>query len=306
MSVTDEAQTICEQFANHEIDIEAEEIETQLEKLVNEYAVPIEEAQRSVTNSILEENDVDRGSFFQPSNDLVPVGEIDEEEKWVDVEVQVLELWTSNSDAISQVGLLGDASGKIKFVSFEKSDLPLLEEGKTYRLGNIVTDEYQGRYSVKLNRTTKIKQLDENVDVVDRGTTRRGAIVKIQPGSGLIKRCPDEDCTRVLRNGLCSEHGDREGEFDLRIKAVLDKGEATNNLLFDREQTETITGITLEEASRLAMDALSTDVVQQRIEKRLVGRYVEVEGPEIGRYLLVNEADIRGGPSDNEIATLDQ
>jgi replication factor A1 len=73
--------------------------------------------------------------------------------------------------------------------------------------------------------------------VDDNERTMEGALVDIKDGSGLIKRCPDEDCTRVIRNGRCSEHGDVSGEFDLRIKGVLDDGEqaqdALNGLLSD-------------------------------------------------------------------------
>lgn len=307
MSVVEAIRTIDEQFTDHEeIDIEIDEIKAQVETLVSEYDVPLEEAKRSVRNSILDDHGVDRETFYtqQSRNELVGCGEIREDEQWIDVQAQVVDLWESKSDAIAQVGLLGDDSGTVKFVSFETSDLPLLEEDEAYRLENVVTDEYQGRYSVKLNRTTKIEQLEEDVDVADRDTTKMGAIVKIQPGSGLIKRCPEEDCTRVLQNGRCSEHGERKGEFDLRIKAVLDDGDTVRDVLFDREQTAAITGMSLSDASELAMDALSTEVVHQQIKEQLVGRYLEVEGPEVGRYLLVNDATRRDGPAANEIAEL--
>ncbi|MFW6048468.1 MAG: replication protein A, partial [Candidatus Natronoplasma sp.] len=60
-----------------------------------------------------------------------PLSELNEDGEWVSLKVKVLQLWESNSDSISQVGLLGDETAKIKFVSWKKADLPDLEEGAT-------------------------------------------------------------------------------------------------------------------------------------------------------------------------------
>jgi hypothetical protein len=118
-----------------------------------------------------------------------------------------------------------------------------------------------------------------------------GALVDIKDGSGLIKRCPDEDCTRVIRNGRCSEHGDVTGEFDLRIKGVLDDGHTAQDVLLDAEATEALTGMGLEDAKAMAMDALDTEVVMDAFEEQLVGSYYEVDGELYRGYLLVDVMD---------------
>jgi replication factor A1 len=210
----------------------------------------------------------------------------------------VVDLWEPRSDSISQVGLVGDESGRSKFVAFETSELPELEEGTSYKLGNVVTDEYQGDYSIKLNRTTTITELDEDVEVGDSTTTVEGALVDIQSGSGLIKRCPEEDCTRVLQNGRCSEHGEVDGEFDLRIKAVLDDGQEVHDVIFNREATEELTGLGLEDAKQQAQDALDTSVVADGIRTDILGRYYRVTGPTLGRYVLANEFEQLHSPTD--------
>jgi replication factor A1 len=228
------------------------------------------------------------------------VGDVDADEQWIDVTVKLVELWEPRSDSISQVGLLGDESGTIKFVAFETSELPELDEGSVYRLENVVTDEYEGRFSVKLNRTTTITELDEELEVGDDGETVEGALVDVQSGSGLIKRCPTTDCTRVLQNGRCSEHGDVDGEFDLRIKGVLDDGSEVQEVIFDREATEALTGLDLETAKSMAMDALDTTVVADEMRADILGRYYRVTGPRLGRYLLVDSFERLDGPVDAE------
>jgi ssDNA-binding replication factor A large subunit len=299
--VRDHAREIHEQFSDHIEDLTAEDIEERLSTLVDEYKVPTEEARRSVESHYLEAAGLSRDDLGAPDgNQTVEAADIDEPERWVDLTAKVVELWDPRSDAVGQVGLLGDESGTIKFTAWAKSDLPTLEEGEVYRLGNVVTDEYQGRYSVKLNRTTTIEHIDEDIEVGDDAVEIEGALVDIQSGSGLIKRCPEDDCTRVLQNGRCSEHGEVEGEFDLRVKAVIDDGQAVHEVIFDEEATETLTGITLEEAKQQAMDALDTTVVADEMRAEIVGRYYRVRGPTFGRYLLVDEVERLEAPTDAE------
>lgn len=290
------AAEIHEQFTDH-LSVSVDDVEQRLETLVNEYQVPLEEARRSVTSHYLDRAGLERDDL-QSDNQEAAIGAIDTPEEWLTITATVVELWEPQSDSIGQVGLLGDETGTIKFTAWAKSELPALEEGESYRLQNVVTDEYQGRFSVKLNRTTTIEHLDEDIGVSEQTESVTGALVDIQSGSGLIKRCPTEDCTRVLQNGRCSEHGDVDGEFDLRIKAVIDDGTTAHEVIFDRANTESISGIDLETAKDMAMDALDTSVVLEEISEELLGRYYQVEGPAVGRYLLVEEFTPVAAPTD--------
>jgi replication factor A1 len=297
------AQEVHDQFSD-QLDITVEDVQERLETLVDEYKVPADEARRSVVSTYLDEAGIERDQLGGGGgNAAVQVAEIDQDEQWVDLRVTVADLWEPRSDAVSQVGLLGDESGTGKFVAFETSDLPPLEEGKSYALDNVVTDEYEGTYSVKLNRTTDITELDEEIEVGDDSTEVEGALVDIQDGSGLVKRCPEEDCTRVLQNGRCNEHGEVDGEYDLRIKGVLDDGGEVHEIIFDEEATTELTGIGLEEAIGMAKDALDTEVVVEEMREDLLGRYYRVRGPTFRRYVLAEETERLDGPVDAE-ATL--
>ncbi len=293
------AAEIHEQFSDT-LDVGVDEIESRLETLVSEYRVPLEEARRSVVSTYLDEADMDRDELAGGTSQSANVADIDTAEQWLDITVKVVDLWEPGADSIAQVGLLGDETGTIKFTKWAKSELPSLEEESVYRLENVVTDEYQGRFSVKLNSSTTIEELDVDFEVGDDSTEVEGALVDIQSGSGLIKRCPEEDCTRVLQNGRCSEHGDVDGEFDLRIKGVLDDGTEIHEVIFNQESTENLTGITLDEAQQMAMDALDTEVVVEEMRGLVLGRYYRVAGPTLGRYVLANEIERLSGPTDTE------
>ncbi|WP_458190709.1 replication factor A [Haladaptatus sp. NG-WS-4] len=284
-----QAEEIADQLTEA-VDVASDDIEDRLTTLVKEYKVPLEEARRSIISTYLDENDIDRNDL-ESDNQEVDLADIDEPDQWVDVTAKVVDLWDPRSDAIAQVGLLGDETGTIKFTKWAKSDLPALAEGSVYSLGNVVTDEYQGQYSVKLNRTTTVEEIDRDIEVGDNEIEVTGALVDIQSGSGMIKRCPEDDCTRVLQNGRCSEHGEGDGEFDLRIKGVLDDGDTVQDVIFNQEMTEAVSDLTLESAKEMAMDALDTSVVADTLRDETLGCYYRVTGPVFGRYVLANEVE---------------
>lgn len=296
----DHATEIHEQFEEH-LEVTIDEIEQRLETLVDEYKVPLSEARRSVISHYLDEAGIERDEIDSGGGSRgADIAEIDTADEWLTLEATVVELWDSSTDSIDQVGLLGDETGTTRFVKWATSDLRTLEEGQSYQFENVITDEYQGRFSVELNRTTKIEALDREIEVSRATDIVEGALIDIQQGSGLIKRCPEEDCTRVTQNNRCAEHGEVEGEFDLRIKGVLDNGIETQDVLFDREGTEALTGIDLEQAKQMAKDALDTTVVADEIAERILGRYYRIDGPTFGRYVLADDVEEIEAPANAE------
>ena len=79
--------------------------------------------------------------------------------KWVTLEVKVEQLWESSHESIRQTGVMTDATGIIKFVSWQKSNLPTLLEGETYRIGKVPVTEYEGNMQISLVKTTKIERM---------------------------------------------------------------------------------------------------------------------------------------------------
>ncbi|QLH82306.1 replication factor A [Halosimplex pelagicum] len=317
--VASTASGIVEQFSDH-ADIDQDEVESDLKELVGEFKVPLDEAERTVRNNLMDEHGIEQGAVTQSgaapdSEDLsddefspTPVEDINEADEWHDLLVDVIELWDPSHPDMAQVGLIGDDTDIIKFVIWENDgEVPveLLEEGETYEINNVVSDEYNGRYSVKLNSSTSITQVEgQAADGRSDNVVVDGVLVAVKSGSGLIKRCPDEDCTRVLQNGRCSEHGEVEGEFDLRIKAVVDNGAVAQNVVFDQEATEDVADIELEEAKQMAMDALDTGVVAQEISNKVLGQYFKIEGPELGQNVLVENATATNSVDDDQIQSL--
>jgi replication factor A1 len=174
---------IKSRLRDQKIDVSDEEIESRLKKLIVDFRVPEAEARRSVLNYFLKEHGV--MPAVRASSEKVKISEIKEAGRWVDLEVKVLDLWEPAAETISQTGLVGDGTGSLKFVKWAKSGLPNLELGKSYLLKRLVTDEFQGRFSVKLNRTSQIEPLEGDIDAKssDKGAAQIMKVAEInEPG----------------------------------------------------------------------------------------------------------------------------
>lgn len=297
------AKQIEARFLELGVKIRASEIETQLNELVTKFKIQPEEARRSVINSLLTKYNVQNTEFYAPRDTIqVKAHDIKEDGKWVSVRGKIVQLWEANRESIAQVGLFGDESGTIKFTKWAKADLPSVEEGKCYIFKNVVTSEWQGQFSVMLNKTSEIIPINEDIAVGSTPTEFSGAIVDIQNGSGLIKRCPE--CNRALAKGACGEHGKVEGIYDLRVKAVMDDGEKVQDILLNREITEALIGITLEKAKDMATEALDQGVVLDVIKRKLVGMYYVVSGAKLDRFLLVDSIKLDVKPIEENMTKI--
>lgn len=297
--IREKASEVVEKFSDV-VDLSQDEIAEEIRSNIEEFGLPLEEAVKASQSAIQNREDIDSdaladGQASEPlaENRTVGVANLDEDEEWIDLEVQFVDEWNPRSDSIAQVGLLADESGSNKFVSFKSSGLPELEEGKSYRIRSAVTDEYEGDYSVKLTSATEITEVDEDVDT-DKTIT--APLVEMNGPSGLVNRCSEDGCTRVIGNDPCPEHGDVDGELDMRLKAVLDTGDVAYTAMFDKGQTENVTGISFEEAKEIAKEQFSREAVIDEMRPDIVGRYFTVTGRQInsdnGKMILVNEFEM--------------
>ncbi|MCJ7639513.1 MAG: replication factor A [Euryarchaeota archaeon] len=286
MNLKELAEQTSARFLEQGVKIPASEIEQRLHSLVDDFKVPTEEARRSVV-SYYSKLHPKQGSASSTEVIYSKIKDINAEDKWISVRVRVVQLWEPNSQSIAQVGLLGDETGTIKFTSWSNAKLPILKDGQSYSLRNVVTKSWQGRFSISLNKASEIAPLDEEVVVGRAEEEISGTIIDVQSGSGLIKRCPE--CSRVVVKGYCAEHGNVSGVYDLRIKGVLDNGEIVTDVLFNRELTERLTGITLAEAKEMAMEALDQNVVADSMKAVIIGRFYLVRGNKTPRWLLITD-----------------
>lgn len=281
-------------------DIDAAYVDEKLAALTR-FRVTGSEAIRSVVSGILRAQGIKRpkGEGGTRTNVLASVDTIKTDGSWINLKVKIVDLWQNEHESIRQIGLIGDETGTTKFVSWEKANLPTMEDGKCYSIENVVTKEYEGTFSVAFNKTTKITEIDDEIEVGFTTSEYSGILVAVQNGSGLIKRCTI--CNRAMQKGTCKEHGNVKGVHDLRIRAVLDDGISTQNILLNRERTEALTGIIQDEAIKMAQDALDAEVVVEQMRAMLIGHEYTVSGRDMGDTMLVESMAAIGAPVTKEM-----
>ncbi len=279
---------IVSRFKNSGYDVSPKEVYKRLKLLIDEFKVPEDEAVRTVTNYLAKELDVSRDQLISESP-LVKVADIKTPGQWVSLKARVIQLWDTSSPNVSQVGLIGDETGIIKFVIWAKANKPQVEEGKCYLFANVVTDSFGGRMQVNVNRNSRIEEIDEEIELPPRELEVVGALVAIQQNSGLIRRC--KLCNRVLTKDVCPIHGKTEAYDDLRIKGVIDDGENYYEVILNEENIRALTGIGIDEAKEIAMANLDRGAVLSELKNRLLGRYYRLRGTRGERYLIVNEVE---------------
>jgi replication factor A1 len=211
------------------------------------------------------------------------------------VRAKFIQEWEASHDRMLQSGLLGDESGTVKFVIWKEEGKERLVPGTVYSVYYALVDEYQGRTSLNLTTATILPE-EGDIPVSGGEGVFSGALVHIAPGSGLIKRCPVEGCNRVLsRQNYCPVHEIQPGFlYDLRIKGWLDNGRETREILVQREVTEQLTGIPMNEAKELAENnPLGMEEVFLRVRERILGRYLTCKGREIDQRILVSECGLQ-------------
>jgi replication factor A1 len=211
------------------------------------------------------------------------------------VRVKVIEEWEVRHDRMLQTGLLGDESGRIKFIIWKEEGKEKLELNTVYTIYYASVDEYMGRNSLNLTTAMYIPE-EGDIEINSGESTFTGSIVQISAGSGLIKRCPVEGCNRVLdRYNSCTVHEIQSGYTeDLRIKGVIDDGHETRNILMQRPVVEALTGMTLEEAKEISVNnPLGLEDVLIRIKEQVLGRYIQCTGSEFDNTLLVKECTFK-------------
>ena len=272
--------------------IESHEIETELDTFVNTYGIALPEAKRAVIKK-----------FGGNPRTLSPrrtfkVEELRDGLFRVDIQGRLLSLEKRSFERDGEerflfTGILGDETGKIEFTAWEDYGF---QEGKVYQLTNTYTKVWRGRVQLNCGKNTMVEVLEDetlpaageiqkeslmNVDRLTQiggapGVRVEGFLVEVKNGSGLIFRCPE--CKRALQKNNCMIHGQMEGKPDLRIKGVLDDGYGALFLFAQREVTEGLLGMDLDECKKVASDRMDHGAIQDIIEEKILNRFVSSTG----------------------------
>jgi hypothetical protein len=142
---------------------------------------------------------------------------------------------------------------------------------------------------------------DFDPDVAEPREEFTAQVTDVNSASGLIPRCPVEDCSYVLDSNRCREHGPQDDvAYDLRVKLQVGTGADTYEFIVGREETAALTGINLEQAKAMATDAADYTVVEDTMAQALHGKTVTGEVLAWGDTYVIEEIAVLESAPDPE------
>lgn len=306
------------------IDIDEAEISERLEDFVDKRMEP-EQGVRVIAKELIRDVGEDPYKFVRGSsgsgsasgsNEQLVAEDITQPNRWIAFKGEVIQLDNPDIDGMFQTGRLADQTGSIRFTIWEDSDggSPIdadLEVSKSYHFEPVVTNLFEdaGQMELTLREASEVTELDGDeafdIDPETYTETVTGTIIDFQEPMGLVDRCPNTDCQRVVREvDHCPDCGDIEAEISLRTKAILDNGSETWTIILNEDQTAQEAGLTLEEAKDLVNEHNDRSVVNQYIEAQLHGEYIRVEGMDHGRNFGVESLELIQPPTISDLESI--
>lgn len=149
---------------------------------------------------------------------------------------------------------------------------------------------------VGLRECEKVKHTIEELYRLEKrdDVTVQGVVIDVRHGSGIVLRC--KTCKRITTDCKCKVHGETETFADLRAKAVLDDGTGAMTLVIGKSAVEKLTGKTLAEIQKKAVERNDKDYAKDMFKEKLIARPLRVRGlvnvsDDFGILMVVREAD---------------
>ncbi|MCL2031765.1 MAG: single-stranded DNA-binding protein [Methanomassiliicoccaceae archaeon] len=205
-------------------------------------------------------------------------------------------------------GIIADDTGKIQFSAWNDYGL---KEGESICAKNAYIRAWRGIPQLNLGDRCEVSRVDDSFGEIDITVLNRtvadiiavgggldlsvtGTVVDLRAGSGLIWRCPE--CNRSVLNGECTTHGRVEPITDLRMKLILDDGTGAISAIVNRQDTERLTGVTLEAAEGLAKARGDSEIVAREMAELIIMRKMTVTGnvmsDDFGPMMIVSNARV--------------
>ena len=217
--------------------------------------------------------------------------------------VEPKEVTIKEEQRIIFAGTIADDTGKIQFTAWKDFQLTTDE---AICAKNAYVKARRNVPQLNFGVLCEISRVDDVFAEVRDGASKRnvadiirtgggyditvtGAVVDVRAGSGLIKRCPE--CNRSILGDECTAHGKVIAVQDLRMKVVIDDGTGALTAVINREFTEKLTGITLEQAIAVAKDRGDQEAVMRAMDEKILLMNVSATGnvlsDEFGPMMIV-------------------
>jgi replication factor A1 len=275
MDYSEAAERISRKFSKSGQDVDVKKVEGKLRRLVDEFGVQPQEAERSVTNELNKEFNI---PVAGPGGSGGKTGGGSEQKKiadgapgdWVTIEGKVVALSAPASPSIAQSGIIADESGAIRFVAWAKSNAPRMTEGSWYRIESAVMDEYKGIPNLKTHSGTTVREITEDRSLIPTPVPIRDLSPGIAGIRAKVIQEWDASHERMLQSGL---FGDETGT----VKFVIWKEPGREKLAAGAVYTVFYAQVD-EFNGRLSLNLNTATVMQEDGDITVSGGEVSVRG----------------------------
>jgi replication factor A1 len=219
MDYSETAERISRKFSKSGHAVDVKKVEGKIRRLVDEFSVQPQEAERSVTNELNKELNIPVGSPGSGSskaaggNEQKKIAEAVPGE-WITIVGKIVALSAPPSPSIAQSGIIADDSGAIRFVAWAKSNAPAMAEGSWYRIESAVVDEFKGVANLKIHSGTTVKELGTEESLIPSALPIRDLHTGIGSVRAKVVQEWDASHERMLQSGLL---GDESGTIKFVI-----------------------------------------------------------------------------------------
>jgi replication factor A1 len=181
-TIDESAEHIIKLFKTKEIDLSKKSIVEDLTKLTGgDLELPINDATRVVVGKFARQHNITISMGGTSSGNIVPIKDL-QNNTWVTVEGEIVEVSKPDSKRIHQTAIITDGSGSVKITVWNrKPDEPHVEDlipGKWYKISNAVVNEYNGTKSLGVQKSTNLAIIDTKVKLAPTFSK----IVELKPG----------------------------------------------------------------------------------------------------------------------------
>ncbi|HEC77082.1 MAG TPA: hypothetical protein ENI33_07495 [Thermoplasmatales archaeon] len=218
----------------------------------------------------------------------------------------------SVGDDIKKVfsGIIADETAKVRFTAWKDFDL---KEGDVIKIRGGYVRKWRGAPQLNFDENAELEKLDEEILIEEKivplykivqaqggiDLCFQGVILEVRKDSGIIFRCPK--CNKRIKEGICDDDGEVDGNPDLRIKVLVDDGTGAVDVILNREISEKLLNKNMDEFLNLAKEAMDYGIVYDEIVNSLLTKTIKVRGDSIQSDLIVTIS-----AKDAEIIKIDE
>ena len=177
----DATDRIVQQFAGKNISLDAKKVEVDITKLVKEFGMSLQEAERTVSAREARERSISLYAGQHKGGAVTDVASVKDKE-WVTLEGTVTRLTMPQSKSIHQEGVLSDKSGDIRFVVWSRkkgtTPVPEMKLGTWYRVTNGTIDTFREALNLRIHSGTDVQEIPGHGEIKPKITD----IKDLKPG----------------------------------------------------------------------------------------------------------------------------